>query len=102
MSLGDKNVHFDIPTNTLVLKINSLLNRYSSYQVITVPTHRLCHTLVIAMFRPTDDIVCPTTVTQLPSSDHYCVVCDLSAIKPVNHAEIKKSKKCTWHKFYNP
>ena len=39
-----------------------------------------------------DDIVCSTTVTQLLSSDHYCVVCDLSVIKPVNHAKLKQSR----------
>ena len=33
-----------------------------------------------------------TTVTQLRSSDHCCVICDLSAIKPVNHAEHKQSR----------
>ena len=43
------------------------------------------------MFTPTDDIVCSTTVTKLLSFDHHCVVCDLSAIKPVNHAEHKQS-----------
>ena len=29
--LGDLNVHINIPTNPLVLKTNSLLNRYSFY-----------------------------------------------------------------------
>ena len=91
MILGDINVHFDIPTNPLVLKINSLLNRYSFYQAVTVPTHKLGHTLDIVMFKPNDDIVCSTTVTQLLSSDHYCVVCGLSVIKPINHAELKQS-----------
>ena len=75
-----------------------MLNRYSFYLTVSVPTDKLGHTLEIVMFRPTDDIVCSTTVTQLLSSDHYCVVCDLSAIKPVNHAELKV-KKFTWHKF---
>ena len=56
--LGDLNVHFYIPTNPLILKSNSLLNRYSFYQAVTVPTHKLGHTLDIGMFRPTDDIVC--------------------------------------------
>ena len=45
------------------------------------------------MLRPNDDIVCSTNVTQLLSSDHYCVVCDISVIKPVNHAELKQSRK---------
>ena len=90
--LGNLNVHVDIPTNPLVLKINSQLNRYSFYQGVNVHTHKLCHTLDIVMPRPTDDIVCSTTVTQLHSSDHYCVVCDLSLIKPVNHAQQQSIK----------
>ena len=36
--LGDINVHFDIPTNPLVLKTNSLLNRCNFHQAVTVPT----------------------------------------------------------------
>ena len=39
MILGYINVHFDIPTNPLVLNINSLLYWYSFYQAVTVPTH---------------------------------------------------------------
>ena len=74
------------------MKINSLLNRYSFYQAVTVHTHKLGHTLDIAMFRPTDDNAFYTKVSQLLMSDHYCVVCDLSAIKPVNHAELKQSR----------
>ena len=37
--LGDINVHLDIPTNLTVMKINSLPNRYSFFQAVTVPTH---------------------------------------------------------------
>ena len=55
-------------------------------------THMFGHTLDIVMLRPTYGIVCSTTVTLLLSSDHYCVVCDLSAIKPVIHAELKMSR----------
>ena len=68
--LGDLNVHYDIPTNPLVLKINSLLNRYSFHQAVTVPTRKFGNTLDIVMLRLNDDIVCSTTVTQLLSSDH--------------------------------
>ena len=74
--LGDLNLHFYTPTNPLVLKINSLLNRYSFYQAVTVPSHKFGHSLDIVMLRHNDDIVCSTTVTQLLSSDHYCVACD--------------------------
>ena len=90
--LGDITVHFDVPTNPLVLKISTLLNRYSVYQASAIPTHELGPTLDIAIFRPTYDITCFTTVTQLLSSDHYCVVCDLYTTKPVNHAEHKQSR----------
>ena len=71
--LGDLNVHFIIPTNLLVLKINSLLNTCSFYQAIIVPTHKLGHTLDIVMLRPSVNIVC-----------------DLYAITSVNHAELKQ------------
>ena len=49
MILGDKNAHFDIPTNPLVLIISSLLNRYSFQPAVTVPTHAFGYTLDIAM-----------------------------------------------------
>ena len=88
---GELNVHLDMPTNPLVQKIISLVNRHSFFHAVTVPTHKFGHTLYIAMLR-TDDIVCSTIVTQLLSSDHYCVVCDLSATKPANHAELKQSR----------
>ena len=74
----------------LLTKISSLLNMYSFYQAVTVPTHKLGNNLDIVMLRPNDAIVCSTTVTQLISSDHYCVICDLSGIKPVKHAELKQ------------
>ena len=88
--LGDLNVHFDIPTSPLVLKIKSA-KWAQFYQPVTIPTHKLVHALDIVMLTPTDDSVRSTTVTQLLLSDHCCVVCDLSAIKPVNHAELKQS-----------
>ena len=65
---------------------------YTFYQAVTVMTHMFGHTLDIVMLRPTYGIVCFTTVTLLLSSDHYCVVYDLSAIKPVKHAELKQSR----------
>ena len=53
MIIGDLIVHFDITTNPIVLKINSLLNRYNFYQAVTVPTHKSGRTLDIAV-----DIIC--------------------------------------------
>ena len=49
------------------------------------------------MFRPIDDIGCQTTVSQLLSSDHYCVVCDLFKIILANNAEPKQLRNlhCT-------
>ena len=51
MILQDLKPHFDIPTNPLVLIINSLLNRYSFYQAVTVPTYKNGHSLDIVVFR---------------------------------------------------
>ena len=57
-------MHFYVLINHLVMKINSLPNRYSLYHIVTVPTHKLGHTLDIAMFMPIDGIVCLTTATR--------------------------------------
>ena len=46
---GELNVHFDILTSPLILKINSLQNRYSFHPIVTIPTNKLCHTLNIVM-----------------------------------------------------
>ena len=86
ITLGNINAHLDMPTNSLVLTIYSLLDICGFCQTITVPTHKLGHTLDVAIIRPTDDNVSSTTVSQLTMSDHYCVVYDLSAVKPVSHA----------------
>ena len=68
----DLNVHLGVHTNPLVRKILSLLNRYSIYQAVTAPTHMLGNILHIVMFRPTDNIVCSITISQLILSNHYC------------------------------
>ena len=47
--LGNVDAHFDILTKPLVLKISSLLNRYSFYQTVTVPSHMCGHTLDIVV-----------------------------------------------------
>ena len=88
----DINVHLDVTTSALVRKINCLLKRHSIYQTAIVPSHTSDQILYIVMSRPPDDIVCSITVSQLILSDHYCVVCHLSAIKPVNHAERKQAR----------
>ena len=49
------------------------------------------------MLRPTDDIVCSTTLDQLISSDHYCISRDLFAPNPVNNTEHKHEKKIGTH-----
>ena len=69
--LGDLNVHFDIPTNPLVLKTNIVLNWYSFYQAVSVPTHKLGHNLDIVTLRPTDDI--DDILLLLPSYFHLII-----------------------------
>ena len=65
---------------------------YSFHQAVAAPTHKLRHTPDIVLFTPTYDNVRFTTVTQLPSSDHYCDVRNFSATKTINRAELKQSR----------
>ena len=68
------NVHFDIPTNRLVLKINSLLNRYSFYEAVTAPTTKFGHTLDIACL----DVMMTLYVPLLLPSDFHLIITVLS------------------------
>ena len=100
----DLSVHLNMPTNHLVLKIYSLLNRHSFSQAVTVPTHKLGHTLDIIMLRPTDDIVCPTTVTsyfRLIITVLPVTFLQSNLLTIIINSHHQTVKKFTWHKFDN-
>ena len=44
------------------------------------------------MFRPQDNVLCSTSVTQSISSDHFCVLCELCVAVPPDPAVYRESR----------
>ena len=76
--LGDINFHFNKPNHPSTVKLLDMFDQFRFVQSVNKPTHRLGNTLDWVIHRPEDNIVKSTEVTQALSSDHYCVMCDLS------------------------
>ena len=70
--VGDMNIHFDNPLQSLTKQTLSTLSLYGLVQVINKPTHRCGHILDWVIVRPDDDIHRKSTVTDSLESDHYC------------------------------
>ena len=70
--VGDMNIHFDNPLQSLTKQTLSTLSLYSLVQVINKPTHRCGHIIDWVIVRPDDDIHRKSTVTDSLESDHYC------------------------------
>ena len=70
--VGDMNIHFDNPLQSLTKQTLSTLRLYGLVQVINKPTHRCGHIIDWVIIRPDDDIHRKSTVTDSLESDHYC------------------------------
>ena len=70
--VGDMNIHFDNPLQSLTKQTLSTLSLYNLVQVINKPTHRCGHIIDWVIVRPDDDIHKKYTVTESLASDHYC------------------------------
>ena len=70
--VGDMNIHFDNPLQSLTKQTLSTLSLHSLVQVINKPTHRCGHIIDWVIVRPDDDIHRKSTVTDSLESDHYC------------------------------
>ena len=70
--VGDMNIHFDNPLQSLTKQTLSTLSLYSLVQVINKPTHRCGYIIDWVIVRPDDDIHRKSTVTDSLESDHYC------------------------------
>ena len=78
--VGDMNIHFDNPLQSLTKQTLSTLSLYGLVQVINKPTHRCGHIIDWVTVRPDDhfdhdqthDIYKKSTVTDSLESDHYC------------------------------
>ena len=70
--VGDMNIHFDNPLQSLTKQTLTTLSLYSLVQVINMPTHKCVHILHWVIVRPDDDIHKKSTVTDSLESDQYC------------------------------
>ena len=70
--VGNMNIHFDNPLQSLTKQALSTLSLYDLVQVIIEPTHRCGHIIDWVIVRPDDDIHRKSTVTDSLESDHYC------------------------------
>ena len=70
--VGDMNIYFDNPLQSLTKQTLSTLSLYSLVQVINKPTHRCGHIIDWVIVRTDDDIHRKSTVTDSLESDHYC------------------------------
>ena len=70
--VGDMNIHFNNPLQSLTKQTLTTLSLYNLVQVINKPTHRCGHIIDWVIVRPDDDIHIKSTVTDSLESDHYC------------------------------
>ena len=70
--VGDINIHYDNPLQSLTKHTLSTLSLHSLVQVINKPTHRCGHINDWVIVRPDDDIHRKSTVADSLESDHYC------------------------------
>ena len=71
--VGDMNIHFDNPLQSLTKQTLTTLSLYNLVQVINKPTHKCSHIIDWVVVRPDDDIHKKCTVTDSLESEHYCI-----------------------------
>ena len=82
--VGDMNIQFDNPLQSLSKHTLTTLSLHNLVQVNNEPTHRCGHIIDWVIVRPDDDIHRKSTVTDSHESDHYCTKSyfNVSASKP--------------------
>ena len=70
--VGDMNIHFDNPLQSLTKQTLSTHSLYNLVKVINKPTYRCGHIIDWVIVRPDDDIHRKSTATDSLESDHYC------------------------------
>ena len=71
--VGDLNIYFDNPLQSLTIHTLTTLNLYSLVHVINKPNHMCGHIIYRVVVRPDDDIHKKSTVSDPVESDHYCI-----------------------------
>jgi len=80
--VGDFNSHFDNPSHFYTSKLVDLLDHFSLAQSVSAPTQSFGHILDWVVHRPDDCLLTSSRVDHTLSSDHYCVVSQLTLPKP--------------------
>ena len=82
--VGDMNIYFFNPLQSLTKQTLTILSLYNLVQVINKPTHRCGHIIDRVIVPPDDDNHKKSTVTDSLVSDHYCVksYINVSVFKP--------------------
>ena len=70
--VGDMNIHFDNPLQSLTKQTLTTLSLHNLVQVINKPTHRCGHIIDWVIVRPDYDIHRKSIVAASLESDHYC------------------------------
>ena len=70
--VGDMNIHFNNPLQSLTKQTLTTLCLYNLVQIINKPTHRCGHIINWVIVRPDNDIHIKSTATDSLESDHYC------------------------------
>ena len=70
--VGDMNIHFDNPLQSLTKHTLTTLSLNNLAQVINKPTHKCDHIIDWVIVRPDDEIHKKSTVTDSLESDSYC------------------------------
>ena len=70
--VGDMNIHYNYPLQSLAKHTLTTLSHYSLVQVINKPTHMCRHIIDCVVVRPYDDIHIKSFVTESLESAHYC------------------------------
>ena len=70
--VGDMNINFDNPLQSLTKQTLTTVSLYNLVQVINKPTHRCGHIIDWIIVRPDDDIHRISTATDSLESDRYC------------------------------
>ena len=71
--VGDMNIHFDNPLQSLTKQTLTTLSLCNLVQVINKATHKCGHIIDWVVVGPDDDIQKKSTLTDSLESDHYCI-----------------------------
>ena len=70
--VGDMNIHFDNPLQSLTNQTLTTLSLHNLVQVINKTTHKCGHIIDWVIIQPDEDIHKKCTITDSLESDHYC------------------------------